>query len=690
MAFNRVKLLTYCVTAAMIFSAMGLPAQAAGAARSARTVKLAMQLPSAGFSYAMSSNKVSLKDVEDSLVREGKVSVRKAVKKSVGASVVTALSESDAQEESLILETTLTEKQTEEKAQAEAERAKELPMTEAGTQSDGKTASAQTVSGGTEQNAANGQNGGTEQNASAGQNGGTEQNGASDGAQTTGENGNGAADAAGNTTAGTSPESGKTSGGASTGTSSETGKMNGDSSANASSGAGKTGADSSVGASSGTDKTSGSTSSDSGKTSGSASSGNGKTGANASAGNSSGSGKTTENAGEESSLAVATVNDYVNVRSEASTDSEAVGKLYNNGVATVLGEEGDGWLKIESGDVTGYVKKDYVATGAEAKEKADAAATKIAKVNTETLRVRAAATLDSDVITLIPGGESFTIEAEENGWYKITTPDGEGYIMADFADVEEEYPEAESKQAEEARLAAEQAEKEKAEKKKAEEEKKKAEAEKKKADEAKKQAEEAQRKADEAAKAAEEAAAASSAASTESAVDQAAAEAKAQEEAAKKAAEEAAAAQKKAEEAAAAQKKAEEAAAAASSAAAASASQTSAKGQEVANFALQFVGNPYVWGGTSLTNGADCSGFVMAVYQNFGYSLPHNDAADRSVGTAVGSLAEAQPGDLICYSGHVGLYIGGGQIVHASNPANGIKVSNAAYRNIVAIRRVLQ
>ncbi len=114
----------------------------------------------------------------------------------------------------------------------------------------------------------------------------------------------------------------------------------------------------------------------------------------------------------------------------------------------------------------------------------------------------------------------------------------------------------------------------------------------------------------------------------------------------------------------------------------------SASGNAVAQFALQFKGNPYVYGGSSLTNGTDCSGFVMSVYKNFGVSLPHSSSADRSVGSGVGSLAEAQPGDIICYSGHVGLYIGGGQIVHASNSRTGIIVSNAGYRNILAIRRI--
>jgi len=114
----------------------------------------------------------------------------------------------------------------------------------------------------------------------------------------------------------------------------------------------------------------------------------------------------------------------------------------------------------------------------------------------------------------------------------------------------------------------------------------------------------------------------------------------------------------------------------------------SALGKEIATYGCQFIGNPYVAGGTSLTQGADCSGFTYAVYKSFGYTLPRNSTDQRSAGSGV-DFAQAQPGDLICYSGHVGMYIGDNKIVHASSAKTGIKITTATYRPIVAVRRIV-
>lgn len=118
-----------------------------------------------------------------------------------------------------------------------------------------------------------------------------------------------------------------------------------------------------------------------------------------------------------------------------------------------------------------------------------------------------------------------------------------------------------------------------------------------------------------------------------------------------------------------------------------SSSSYSGSGSSIVDYATQFVGNPYVWGGTSLTSGADCSGFTQSVYAQFGYSLPRTSYEQQNWGTEV-SYADAQPGDLICYGGHVAIYMGNGQIVHASNSRDGIKISNdATYRTILSVRR---
>lgn len=119
-----------------------------------------------------------------------------------------------------------------------------------------------------------------------------------------------------------------------------------------------------------------------------------------------------------------------------------------------------------------------------------------------------------------------------------------------------------------------------------------------------------------------------------------------------------------------------------------SSSEGSALGRDVAAYGCQFIGNPYVFGGTSLTNGTDCSGFTQSVYAHFGIRIPRDSTSQRFYGTGV-DYSQAQPGDLICYAGHVGLYIGNGQIVHASSERTGIKISNATYRTILAVRRIL-
>ena len=299
---------------------------------------------------------------------------------------------------------------------------------------------------------------------------------------------------------------------------------------------------------------------------------------------------------ESEGICITQVKDYLNVRNQPNLEGEVLGKMYNNSVGTVI-EELDGWYQITSGNVTGYIKSEYVITGEEAEILAKEIAKPTATVRTETLRIREDASTETRILGLIGEGEELTVIEEKDGWVQVSVEEGNGWVSTEYVELRTDFTYAESKEEEEERLAKEKAAREEAQKK------------------------------------------------------------------------------------AAAAKKQQTAAAPGNNAG-------TANGNAVVAFASQFVGNPYVYGGTSLTNGADCSGFVMSVYANFGVSLPHSSSAMRSVGYGV-SLEDAQPGDIICYSGHVAIYCGNNTIVHASTRATGIKYTSPAnYRNIICVRRI--
>ena len=315
-------------------------------------------------------------------------------------------------------------------------------------------------------------------------------------------------------------------------------------------------------------------------------------------------------------IANVTEGSFVYVRTQPDTNSDYAGKLYSKGCATVTGESGD-FYQITSGDVSGYVSKQYLTVGDQAA--IDAASRKTATVTAVTLYVRSQPTTESSVLTMVPETDDLTVtddSTKDSGWVQVDSEAGTGYVSTQYVTLSTQYSYAESKASEQQRIAQEQAER----------------------------------------------------------------------EAAQKAAEKAKA-EKAAKEKAAKAKSSSSSSKSSSSSTKTYAAAGSGSGSSVVSYASQFVGNRYVYGGTSLTNGTDCSGFVMGVYRAFGVSLPHSSAAMRSVGYGV-STSEMQAGDIVCYSGHVGIYAGNGTIVNASNPRSGITYTNVNYRHILAVRRI--
>ena len=262
----------------------------------------------------------------------------------------------------------------------------------------------------------------------------------------------------------------------------------------------------------------------------------------------------------------------LNIRQEASTDSEVVGILTNHNACELLEDAGD-WYKVTSGKVTGYVSKQYLVTGDEAESIAEQEIKTVATVNTETLNVRAEKSTEAAVLSQVGNSEAFTVNSVADGWVEISVDDSVGYISQDYVTLAQALPTA--KTIEQVKYG----------------------------------------------------------------------------------------------------------------------DGVSDVRASVVSYALQFVGNRYVWGGTSLENGVDCSGFTMRILGKYGISLPHSSKAQPSYGTKI-SASEAKPGDLFFYGSgrsisHVAIYIGNGQIVHASNKRDGIKVSNAFYRSPICVARYL-
>ena len=262
----------------------------------------------------------------------------------------------------------------------------------------------------------------------------------------------------------------------------------------------------------------------------------------------------------------------LNIRQEASTDSEVIGILTNHNACELLEDAGE-WYKVTSGKVTGYVNKQYLVTGDEAEAIAEQEIKTVATVNTETLNVRAEKSTEAAVLSQVGNSEAFTVNSVADGWVEISVDDSVGYISQDYVTLAQALPTA--KTIEQVKYG----------------------------------------------------------------------------------------------------------------------DGVSDVRASVVSYALQFVGNRYVWGGTSLENGVDCSGFTMRILGKYGISLPHSSRAQPSYGTKI-SASEAKPGDLFFYGSgrsisHVAIYIGNGQIVHASNKRDGIKVSNAYYRNPICVTRYL-
>lgn len=326
----------------------------------------------------------------------------------------------------------------------------------------------------------------------------------------------------------------------------------------------------------------------------------------------------------------------LNIRKSGSTQAQIIGKMKKGNMATVL-KKGADWSKVRSGNVTGYVKNQYLVFGDEIENFAKNNLKEVAKVKTETLRVREKATTDSKIVTLVSQDDKLKITKQSDDWAKVRVDGKTGYISKDYAKVSYSFGKAKSMKQIQAEEAAKEAERK-----------------------AKIQAQ------------AEASASRTTNRSTNSTSS--------------------------VSESSSRSSQTTNTNSSSNVKRASVTSSGSSVGSKVASYAQQFVGNPYRYGGNSLTGGIDCSGFTQQVMARYGYSISRTSSSQASEGSAV-SISNLRAGDLVFYGNggsinHVALYIGGGQVVHASNsapyPRGGIKISNVNYRTPICARRIIQ
>lgn len=320
----------------------------------------------------------------------------------------------------------------------------------------------------------------------------------------------------------------------------------------------------------------------------------------------------------------------LNIRKKGSINAKIAGKMKKGNIATVL-KKGSEWSKVRSGNVTGYVKNQYLVFGDEIKNFAKQNVKKVAKVQTETLRVRKKASTDSKIVTLVSEDDKLKVKKQTDDWAKVKVDGQTGYVSKDYAKVTYSFGKAKSMK----QIQAEQA------------------------------AKEAQKQAAQTTIGNESASTSSSNTSNSSTTS--------------------------------GSTKASSVQAAKKASVSVSSSGSSATGSRIASYAQQFIGNPYRYGGNSLTSGIDCSGFTQQIMAKFGYSISRTSSSQAGEGRAV-STSNLRAGDLVFYGNggsinHVAVYIGGGQVVHASNsapyPRGGIKISNVNYRTPICARRII-